>query len=169
VDAARISDDYGAQNDLLLSPSLWRLMIQPRLARLVARYKAAGLPVILHSCGNLARIMDDLIDLGFAAFNIQASANDLPAMKKRYGRSLCIWGGISTHATSSAEPDQVRIAVRQAITELGYDGRLVLEPDQVIHIPEENLIAFSQSAQQYKRLFRPSRSDNRYPGAVLLK
>jgi uroporphyrinogen decarboxylase len=160
VDAARISDDYGAQNDLILSPSLWRKMILPRLARLVARYKSAGIPVILHSCGNLTRIMDDLIDLDLAAFNIQANANDLPALKRRYGRHLCIWGGISTQATSTAgSSDQIHWAVRQAIAELGYDGRLVLEPDQIIRIPEENLIAFSQAAQKYKRLFRSLRTE----------
>jgi uroporphyrinogen decarboxylase len=159
VDAARISDDYGAQHDLIVSPSLWRKLILPRLARLVARYKTAGIPVILHSCGNLTRIMDDLMDLKLAAFNIQVSANDLTSMKKRYGRRLCIWGGVSTQATSATgNPEQVRLAVRQAISDLGYDGRLVLEPDQVVHIPEENLIAFSQSAQQYKRLFRSSAS-----------
>lgn len=155
VDVARISDDYGAQNDLLVSPTLWRAMVKPRLARLVARYKSAGIPVVLHSCGNLTRIMDDLVDMDFAALNIQSSANDLPAMKKRYGRRLCIWGGLSTQTTlATGTPEEVHRAVRQAMAELGSDGRLILEPDQVVRIPEANLIAFSQAAQESKRLFR---------------
>jgi uroporphyrinogen decarboxylase len=149
VDAARISDDYGSQADLLMAPATWRGLIRPHLARLVELYQAAGLPVILHSCGNLARIMDDLVELGFAAFNIQTSANDLAALKRRYGRRLCIWGGLSTQTTfGTGSAGSIRQAVRQAIAELGNDGLLILEPDQVIEVPEEDLQAFSAAAQE---------------------
>ena len=162
VEAARISDDYGAQGDLIMSPSSWRSLIHPQLARLVERYQSAGLPVILHSCGKLARIMDDLIELGFAAFNIQTSVNDLPALKKRYGRRLCIWGGISTQTTlETGAPEKVRESVRQAIAELGHDGLLVLEPDQMIRVPEPNLQAYSEAAREYKRSFTRGLGGNR--------
>jgi uroporphyrinogen decarboxylase len=155
VQAARISDDYGAQNNLMISPAAWRQLVRPHLARLVERYRAAGLPIILHSCGNLTRIMDDLMELEFAALNIQVNANDLPAMKKRYGRRFCVWGGVSTQRVlACGTPHQVRKAVEQAVTDLGYDGGLILEPDQVIQVPEENLRAFSQAAQELKRQFR---------------
>jgi uroporphyrinogen decarboxylase len=86
VDAARISDDYGTQTNLLMSPGSWRVLIRPHLGRLARRYQEAGVPVALHSCGNLKLIMGDLIELGFAAFNIQTNANDFSAYKKQYGR-----------------------------------------------------------------------------------
>ena len=166
VAAARISDDYGSQADLLMAPSAWRSLIRPHLARLVKRYQSAGLPVILHSCGNLTRIMDDLVELGIAAFNIQASANDLPALKRRFGRHLCIWGGISTQTTlRTGTPESIRQSVQQTMAELGHDGLLILEPDQMIQVPEENLLAFARSAQAYKRSF----TRRRFAGETLPK
>jgi uroporphyrinogen decarboxylase len=149
VDAARISDDYGTQNNLVMSPDTWRQIIQPHLTRLVARYREADIPVILHSCGNLARIMDDLIGVGFAAFNIQANANDLVELRERYGRRFCVWGGVSTQSVlAGGTPDQVRVAVRQAIESLGQQGGLILEPDQTVRIPVQNLRAFYEAARE---------------------
>ena len=79
VEAVRISDDYGGQKNTLMSPAIWRRLIRSQLARLVAHYQAAGIPVILHTCGNVTAIMDDLVELGLAAFNLQTNANDLVA------------------------------------------------------------------------------------------
>ncbi len=158
VEAARISDDYGAQRNLLMSPKVWREHIRPPLARLVEHYQRAGLPVILHSCGSLNAIMDDLIELGFAAFNIQTNANDLKEYKKRYGRRFCVWGGVSTQGVlTTGTPAQVKESVRDAVMNLGRDGGLILEPDQVIKIPEENLRAFFESAHESKWQFGSAR------------
>lgn len=151
VGAARISDDYGAQQNLLMSPQTWRGLIRPYLARLVERYQRADLPVILHSCGNLKMIMDDLIELGIAAFNIQTNANDLLAYRRRYGRRFCVWGGVSTQGVlATGTPAQVRELVQQAAKDLGARGGLILEPDQVIRIPEENLRAYYETSQENK-------------------
>ena len=53
VDGGYIGDDYGAQKSMLFSPKLWRKLIKPRLARLFAVFRDAGLPVILHSDGDI--------------------------------------------------------------------------------------------------------------------
>jgi len=152
VGAARITDDYGAQNDLLMKPDTWRRVIRPHLARMVDYYQQAGVPVILHSCGKLARIMDDLMGMGFAAFNIQTNINDLVALRKRYGRRFCVWGGVSTQLLTSGTPSQVKEAVRQAAESLGRDGGLILAPDQYIPIPEENLRAFYEATEEVQTL-----------------
>ncbi|GAB4540662.1 MAG: hypothetical protein Kow0063_30700 [Anaerolineae bacterium] len=155
MEAARISDDYGTQTNLLMSPHIWRKLIRPQLARLVTHYQQAGIPVILHSCGNLTLIMDDLINLRFAAFNIQTDANDLVTMREKYGRRLCIWGGISTQSVLAyGTPEQVKTATRQAIYTLGQDGGLILEPDQLVTIPEENLSAFLKEARRVQNIIR---------------
>jgi uroporphyrinogen decarboxylase len=153
MEAARISDDYGTQSSLLMSPDTWRKLIYPQLARLVGHYQKAGIPVILHSCGNLSLIMEDLVGLEFAAFNMQTTANDLVAMREKYGPRLCIWGGISTQSVlAHGNPDQVKVAVREAIRTLGQGGGLVLEPDQLVTIPEENLSAFFEEARRLQKV-----------------
>jgi uroporphyrinogen decarboxylase len=149
VEAARISDDYGSQQDTLMSPDTWRQLIRTQLARLVEHYQRANIPVILHSCGNLTQIMDDLVDMGFAAFNLQTNANDLGQMRRRYGQRFCVWGGVSTQSVLTyGTPSQAKAAVRRAIQTLGQDGGLILEPDQLVTIPEENLRAFFEEAKR---------------------
>jgi uroporphyrinogen-III decarboxylase len=147
VDAVRISDDYGSQKNLLMSPKIWREVIRPHLARVVGFYKAEGIPVALHSCGNLKSIMDDLVELEFAAFNIQTNANDLASYKLRYGTRFRLWGGVSTQSVLAAgSPSEIRRAVRGIFELFGRDGLMILEPDQVVALPEENLKIFWETA-----------------------
>ena len=49
VDGGYFGDDYGAQQGMLFSPKLWRAMFKPRLARLFAVFREAGLLIIMHS------------------------------------------------------------------------------------------------------------------------
>ena len=48
VDGGYFGDDYGAQKSTLFSPALWRELIKPRLARMFAVFRDAGLPVSIH-------------------------------------------------------------------------------------------------------------------------
>ncbi len=149
VDAVRISDDYGSQENLLMSPETWRALIRPHLARLVDFYQRAGIPVTLHSCGNLKLIMDDLVELGFAAFNIQTNANDLVFYRQRYGNRFRLWGGVSTQSVlADGSADQIRQAVVEIFELFGRDGLLILEPDQIVALPEENLQSFWETASK---------------------
>jgi len=147
VDAVRISDDYGSQSNLLMSPRTWRDIIHPHLARLVNFYQQAGIPVALHSCGNLKLIMDDLVELGFAAFNIQTDANDLAFYRQRYGKRFRLWGGISTQSVLAlGSASEIRYAIREVHQLFGRDGLLILEPDQIVTLPEEKLDTYWQAA-----------------------
>ena len=57
VDGAYFGDDYGAQKGPLMSPASWRTLVKPRLARLFAPFRERGLPIILHSDGQIQRIL----------------------------------------------------------------------------------------------------------------
>ncbi len=150
VEAGRISDDYGSQCDLLMSPELWRSIIRPELSRIVNCYKKAGCLVFLHSCGNIMRIMEDLVEMGIDVFNIQTSANDLIEIKIKYGSKITLMGGLDTqNVMTRGTPDTVRHAAIRAIRQLGSDGGLILEPDQKITIPDENLQALINTAKEY--------------------
>ena len=57
VDGGYFGDDYGAQVSTLFSPDRWRQLIKPRLARLFAPFLDRGLPVMMHSDGDIAPIV----------------------------------------------------------------------------------------------------------------
>lgn len=62
VDGGYFGDDYGAQQNMLFSPVAWRKLIKPRLARLFAPFKEKSLPVLMHSDGQIQKILPDLVE-----------------------------------------------------------------------------------------------------------
>jgi len=150
VEAGRISDDYGSQTSLLMSPELWRSVVKPALSRIVSFYKNNHRLVFLHSCGNIMSIMPDLVEMGIDVFNLQTSANDLLTIKRRYGKQITLMGGVDTQTImTQGSPDRVREATIQAMRELGEGGGLILEPDQHISMPKENVAALIRTVQRY--------------------
>lgn len=97
VDAGYLGDDYGAQRGMLFSPRLWRQMIKPRLAAVFAVFRDAGLPVILHSDGDIRAILPDLVDIGLTALNpVQPEVLDHDWLAREFGAHLAFYGGVST-------------------------------------------------------------------------
>lgn len=146
VDGGYFGDDYGAQSGLLFSPRTWRSMFQPRLARMFAVFRDAGLPVILHSDGQIAEIIPDLVDIGLTALNpVQPEVLDHAWLKRSFGDRLAFYGGISTQSVlPSGTPAEVRAAVEGCARALAADGTgLVVAPSHsvMVDLPTENLDA----------------------------
>jgi uroporphyrinogen decarboxylase len=97
VDGGYFGDDYGAQQSLLFSPRTWRQMFKSRLARMIAVFREAGKPVILHSDGDIRAILPDLVDIGVTVLNpIQPEVLDHTWLWEHFGNHLAFYGGIST-------------------------------------------------------------------------
>ena len=60
-----ISDDWGAQNDLMFSPVLWKEIIYPNMKKVVDYVHSRGCLASLHSDGCVAKVTDGLVDIGF--------------------------------------------------------------------------------------------------------
>jgi uroporphyrinogen decarboxylase len=114
VDAGYFGDDYGAQNGLLISPIAWRRHFKPRLARMFAPFRERGLPVILHSDGQIQKIIPDLIEIGMTVLNpVQPEVLEHTWLGNSFRGKLAFYGGISTQTVLPAgSPEQVRQAVR---------------------------------------------------------
>jgi uroporphyrinogen decarboxylase len=144
VDGGYFGDDYGAQNGMLFSPRTWRALFKPYLARLFAVFQQANLPVILHSDGNIAPILPDLVEIGLTVLNpVQPEVLDLKWLKKTFGNELAYYGGVSTQTTLPfGTPAEVRAAAIQAIQALASDGTgLILAPSHrmTADIPIKNV------------------------------
>jgi len=151
IDAGRLSDDYGSQTGLLMSPDIWRKVIKPALAKICKNYKEAGCFFFLHSCGNIMDIIPDLVEIGIDVFNIQTNLNDLVRLKKIYGDKITFHGGVNTQRVLSlGTTEDVRGATLWAIRELGPGGGLILGPDQYSgNVPKENINELIKIAEKY--------------------
>lgn len=131
VDGVYFGDDYGAQKSTLFSPRMWRALIKPRLARLFAPAREAGLPVLMHSDGDIATILPDLVEIGLTALNpVQPEVIDHGWLRATFGERLAYYGGVSTQTVlPHGSPAEVREAVFAAARALAPDGTgLVIAP-----------------------------------------
>jgi uroporphyrinogen decarboxylase len=65
------TEDWGTQEDLMISPQAWRDFFKPRYRRLFDAMHAQGWDVWMHSCGKVNRIIGDLIEVGCNVVNLQ--------------------------------------------------------------------------------------------------
>jgi uroporphyrinogen decarboxylase len=150
VDGGYFGDDYGAQKSLLFSPALWRELIKPRLARMFAVFRDAGLPVILHSDGDIWPILPDLVDIGLTCLNpVQPEVLDHARLYREFGKHLSFYGGLSTQSVLPyGSPDEVRAATTACIRDLAPDGTgLILGPSHRMQsdIPLANVVAMLEA------------------------
>lgn len=146
VDGGYFGDDYGAQKNMLFSPKMWRKYIQPRLAQMFAPFREAGLPVMMHSDGQIQAILPDLIEIGLTALNpVQPEVLDHAWLRGSFGDRLAYYGGISTQTVlPNGSPGVVKKAVQDCIRHLAPEGTgLVLAPSHrmMTDIPLENVDA----------------------------
>jgi uroporphyrinogen decarboxylase len=124
VDGGYFGDDYGAQANMMISPKMWRTLIKPRLARLFAPFREAGLPVMMHSDGHIEPILPELVEIGLTVYNpVQPEVTEFTWLRETFGNRLAYYGGVSTQTTLPfGKPDDVREAVAKAARELAPDG-----------------------------------------------
>jgi len=131
VDGGYFGDDYGAQRSMLFSPRLWRRLIKPRLAAMFAVFLDAGLPVILHSDGDIRAILPDLVEIGLTTLNpVQPEVLEHAWLHREYGSKLSFYGGISTQGVlPTGNAETIRAATIACARELAPEGTgLLLGP-----------------------------------------
>jgi len=150
VDAVYFGDDWGQQHGLQMGPATWREFIYPVLRRMYAAVRDAGKFVMIHSCGDVDELFDDLIDAGLNCFNpFQPEVMDVNALLPQYRGRLAFHGGMSTQRTLPfGTVDDVRCETRRLL-ELGADGGYILAPAHDVEgdVPLENMLAMIELAQ----------------------
>ena len=151
IDGFYFGDDYGQQNGLIMGPDLWRKYIKPYLKRTFVPIKEKGLPVFLHSCGNIMDILDDLIEIGLDCYQtVQPEIYDLSLLKKKFGDALTFYGAVSTQQfLPFAIPKTVKEKIFETIGIMGKNGGYICAPTHQISedVPPENIMAMIEMGQ----------------------
>lgn len=154
IDIVFFGDDYGMQESMVVSPAMWRQMFKPRLARLIRAIKEyADVRFQLHSCGSIAPILEDLIEIGVDILNpVQPTASGMdPAdVKEVVGDRLVLHGAVDQQNTlPNGTPAEVRREVETRIRQLAPGGGYVLavSPNIQADVPPENIIALFDAAR----------------------
>jgi uroporphyrinogen decarboxylase len=152
-EAVAISDDYGTQRSLVMSPQTWREVIKPLLKEIYDYAKSNGRVVFHHSCGNVESIMRDFLEIGLDILHpIQPEAMDILKLKAEFGADLTFCGGLGTQdLLPHASPAVVRESTRKLAQEMGKGGGYILEPGITLQadVPLDNLVAMIDEARAW--------------------
>lgn len=145
IDAIYYGDDWGQQRGLIMGPKLWRRFLAPRLERMFEVTKLAGRYQLIHSCGDIRSLVDDLIGMGVDCINpFQPEAMNVREMLETYRGRVAFHGGLSTQRTLPyGSPQDVRRDTA-GLLELGREGSYIFAPSHDVKedTPLENILAF---------------------------
>jgi uroporphyrinogen-III decarboxylase len=114
VDAISFMDDWGAQNQLLIKPDLWREMFKPLYKDYCDLAKAYGKFAFMHSDGHITEIYPDLIEVGVDALNSQLFCMDIGDLEQIAKNKITFWGEIDRqHILPNPDPQVGRDAVQK--------------------------------------------------------
>ena len=114
VAAYWLSDDLGFNSGPFMSPADLREFVFPVYAELGRMCRARHIPFILHSCGRLQGIMEDLIACGVDCLHsLPPNLYDLAETKGAWGDRLSFAGNIDLNILGLETPDETRRAVRE--------------------------------------------------------
>lgn len=154
IDAIGMSDDAGTENAMLIDPAMWRLINKPRLKVIFEHIRSKGYKVYLHSCGQITPIIPDLIEIGVDMLQpIQPESMDIYHLKKEFGKSITLVGGIGTQKILPfGTPEEVKNEISTALERMSKDGGYVMAPAKPIMpgVPLENAVTLINSFGRQK-------------------
>jgi uroporphyrinogen decarboxylase len=145
VQGILFADDWADQRGILLGRERWQRLVLRRQAALYETVRRSGKRVLSHCCGNVREIVPDLVDAGLEVLqSIQPEAMDPYVLKREFGGSLCLWGGLGSQRTIPfGTPGEIRGEIRRLCTEMGRGGGYILGTAKSLQpeTPTENAAA----------------------------
>jgi uroporphyrinogen decarboxylase len=147
IDSFSIWDDLAGQDGLLISKNQLEEFFLPWYKLFVQEAKKYDLIVLFHCCGSVHDLIPYLIDIGVDVLDpVQTSARemDLETLKRRYGKNICLHGGIDVqYMLTQLSPFEIKEYVKNARRIYGNNGGIILGPShRITHdTPLENALA----------------------------
>jgi len=145
VGALWLNDDLGFRTQTMISPAHLRRYVFPWHKRLIDYAHAHGKLVMLHACGNLKEVIDDLIDdVGIdAKHSFEDAIQPVAEFKRLYGARVATLGGVDVDVLARGEEGQVRAYVRKILEDCAPGGGYALGSGNSVanYVPIRNFLA----------------------------
>jgi uroporphyrinogen decarboxylase len=155
VDGFFFGNDFGTQEDLLISPELFDEFVLPWFIKFTKLAHDHGYQVILHSCGSVFRVIDRLINAGVDCLHpLQARAQNMDAatLASKFKGRIAFLGGIDTQELlNHGTPDEVKADVRRVKALLGPNLIVTSSHEALLpDVPPENVQAMAEAALEWQ-------------------
>lgn len=151
----RFGDDLGFKSSTIVNPKDIRELIIPQHAKISKLIHSHNKPFLLHSCGNIFSVMDDIINT--AKIDVKHSNEDVIApfskWQELYGEQIALFGGLDMSFICKCKEDEIKDYVegilKYATRYPGYafgTGNSI--PD---YMPVENYLKMIEIAKNYRK------------------
>jgi uroporphyrinogen decarboxylase len=152
------SEDLGDGHSGFMSNDHFEKLLLPHIAELAEYIDSLGVPVLLHSCGNIKQYLPYFAQTKIASVNpLQRTAGmDLKEFKQQYGKRFCIIGNIDSSVTLPfGTVDEVIAETKEAIEIASPGGGFILASDHSLHdgISIENITALRDAGLKYGKVY----------------
>jgi uroporphyrinogen decarboxylase len=128
IDAIFLMDDWGTQHAMMLSPSVFRKYFKPMYRDYCEIARRHGKFVFMHSDGNIADIMPELVEVGVNAINSQLFCMDIDRLSRDVAGKITFWGEIDRQEIlPNGSAGDIRRAVDLVYEKLYRNGGVIAQ------------------------------------------
>jgi hypothetical protein len=126
-DAILSMDDWGAKNNLFISPELWREFIKPCYVKFYGYLKERGVLIIHHADSFLEPLVEDMAELGIDVWQGVLPQNDIPKLQKLLDGRMAMMGGLDSAIIDrpGATEEEIRADARRACENYAVNGHFI--------------------------------------------
>jgi uroporphyrinogen-III decarboxylase len=134
IDSLSIHEDMAGKSGPLIGPNLVKQYIKPYYRKIIDFLSAHGTKIFSQdSDGNMNPVIDAFLDCGLNTMypNEPAAGMDIVQIRKKYGKSLALKGGIDKHVLRQSKEDirreleyKMQPIMQQGGTVFGLDHRI---------------------------------------------
>ena len=154
VELMQLSDDLGFFSSTLVSPDVLRRYVLPHYKRVADTVHEAGKLLVFHSCGNMYKLMDDLIDdVGIdAKHSFEDKILPVEEVYRRWGDRTAVLGGVDMDLLGRGTEEAVRARTREILDVCGAKGTgycLGSGNTAANYIPKQNYLAMLDEGRRW--------------------
>ena len=148
-------EDLGMQVGPMLSPDMFRKYIKPSYQKIMKPAKDAGIPIHMHSDGDIRTLVDDIVDSGVEVINLQDLVNGIDWIADKFKGKICVDLDIDRQSiTPYGTPAQIDALIREEVSKIGTrEGGLTMIYGLYPGVPLENVKALMDAMEKYAFYF----------------
>jgi uroporphyrinogen decarboxylase len=128
IDAIGIMDDWGMQKGMIVSPEYFRKYYKPLYKDYVEIARRYNKYVFMHSDGNIAEIIPDLIETGIHALNSQLFCMNIEELGEKFRGKITFWGEIDRqNILPNGNKADIEDAVNRVYNNLYSNGGVIAQ------------------------------------------
>lgn len=154
VGAILIFEDMGFKTQTMISPEMLREYVFPWYTKFTKSAHVHGKPVIIHACGNLREVYEDIISTGYdAKQSFEDVIEPVWDFKKQYGGRISALGGFDMDKLTRMNVAEARKHARFLIDSCAPGGGYAMGTGNSVanFISVENYLAMLEETYLYGR------------------